>query len=149
MLDHLELHAVHDLADRLEERERAVIRAHYGLGQPAQTLKEIGGSLGLTAERARQIEAGALCKLRAALAHPAPDARACPPTAAWLTDPPMTCDGHALRHNALVYGSAEEYVARAVAFLREGLAAGEGAIVANTRPASPRSARRSGATPAR
>ena len=46
----------------------------------------------------------------------------------------MTCDGHALRHNALVYGSAEEYVARAVAFLREGLAAGEGAIVANTRP---------------
>ncbi len=46
----------------------------------------------------------------------------------------MTCDVHALRHNALVYGSAEEYVARAVAFLREGLAAGEGAIVANTRP---------------
>ena len=46
----------------------------------------------------------------------------------------MTCDGDSLRHNALVYESADEYVARSVVFLREGLAAGEGAIVANTRP---------------
>jgi RNA polymerase primary sigma factor len=78
VLDHLELHAVHDSVGRLEERERMVIRAHYGLGQPAQSLKEIGGSLGLTGERARQIEAGALSKLRAALAHTAPDARLAP-----------------------------------------------------------------------
>jgi hypothetical protein len=40
-------------------------RAHFGLGRPAQTLGEIGGALGLTAERARQIEVGALDKLRA------------------------------------------------------------------------------------
>jgi anti-sigma regulatory factor (Ser/Thr protein kinase) len=38
-----------------------------------------------------------------------------------------------LRHNAFVYESQEEYVTRSVAFLREGLEAGEGAIVANTR----------------
>ncbi len=40
----------------------------------------------------------------------------------------------ALRHNAFVYSSPEEYVERSVAFLREGLEAGEGGIVAHTRP---------------
>jgi DNA-directed RNA polymerase sigma subunit (sigma70/sigma32) len=54
----------------LDERERAVIRAHYGLGGQAQTLDQIGGALGRTAERARQIEVGALNKLREALAQP-------------------------------------------------------------------------------
>jgi DNA-directed RNA polymerase sigma subunit (sigma70/sigma32) len=49
-----------------------VIWAHYGLGQPEQTLNQIGGALGLTAERARQIELGGLNKLREALAQPAP-----------------------------------------------------------------------------
>jgi len=39
-----------------------------------------------------------------------------------------------LRHNAFVYSSTDEYVTRAVEFLRDGLAAGEGAIVAHTRP---------------
>ncbi len=48
-----------------------VIRSHYGLGQEARTLSEIGAGLGLTAERARQIEATALTKLRQALAQPA------------------------------------------------------------------------------
>ncbi|MCW3013288.1 MAG: hypothetical protein JWO02_380 [Solirubrobacterales bacterium] len=38
-----------------------------------------------------------------------------------------------LRHHAFVYGSEEDYVARSVAFLKEGLEAGEAAIVANTR----------------
>lgn len=37
-----------------------MIQAHYGLGEAAQTLNQIGGALGLTAERARQIEVGAL-----------------------------------------------------------------------------------------
>jgi anti-sigma regulatory factor (Ser/Thr protein kinase) len=41
--------------------------------------------------------------------------------------------GGALRHSAFVYGSEAEYVERAVPFLREGLEAGEGAVVANTR----------------
>jgi MEDS: MEthanogen/methylotroph, DcmR Sensory domain/Histidine kinase-like ATPase domain len=40
----------------------------------------------------------------------------------------------ALRHNALVYESDDEYLARAVPFLKEGIAAGEGAVVAHTKP---------------
>ena len=39
----------------------------------------------------------------------------------------------ALRHNVFLYESDDEYVERAVAFLREGLDAGEGAIVTNAR----------------
>jgi anti-sigma regulatory factor (Ser/Thr protein kinase) len=39
-----------------------------------------------------------------------------------------------LRHGALVYQSQDEYLARAVPFLRDGLDAGEGAIVAHTKP---------------
>jgi RNA polymerase sigma factor (sigma-70 family) len=72
VLDAIETREVRDLADRLGERERTVIRAHYGLGGPTQTLKQIGQGLGLTAERARQIEAAALRRLREALARPAP-----------------------------------------------------------------------------
>jgi RNA polymerase primary sigma factor len=71
VLDELEIRGVRDLTDELDERERAVIRAHYGLGEGAQTLSQIGAGLGLTAERARQIEARALSKLRAALSRPA------------------------------------------------------------------------------
>jgi anti-sigma regulatory factor (Ser/Thr protein kinase) len=44
----------------------------------------------------------------------------------------MSCEG-ALRHHAFVYESDEEYVAGSVRFLKDGLDAGEGAIVANTR----------------
>jgi RNA polymerase primary sigma factor len=69
VLDQSEVREVRELADQLDERERAVIRAHFGLGQPARTLNQIGGALGLTAERARQIEVAALDKLRDALAQ--------------------------------------------------------------------------------
>src|SRR6185295_5271494 len=72
VLDAFEIRDVHDLTEQLDERERIVILAHYGLGQNAQTLSEIGARLGLTAERARQIEASALSKLRAALSPSAP-----------------------------------------------------------------------------
>ncbi len=72
VLDAFELRDVHDLTEQLDDRERMVIRAHYGLGQEAQTLTEIGAGLGLTAERVRQIEVGALSKLRAALSEAAP-----------------------------------------------------------------------------
>ena len=74
VLDEIEIREVRGLADRLDDRERAVIRAHYGLGEAAQTLNQIGGTLGLTAERARQIEVGALKKLREALVRPPPAA---------------------------------------------------------------------------
>jgi RNA polymerase primary sigma factor len=72
VLDDFEIRDVRDLTAQLDERERIVIRAHYGLGQDVQTLSEIGAGLGLSAERARQIEAGALSKLRAALSQSAP-----------------------------------------------------------------------------
>lgn len=68
VLDGLEVRAVRVLADRLDDRERTVIRAHFGLGEPARTLHQIGRALGVTAERVRQIEAAALGKLRAQLA---------------------------------------------------------------------------------
>ena len=48
-----------------------MIRSHYGLGQEARTLRQIGAGLGLTAERTRQIEVAALRKLRERLAQPA------------------------------------------------------------------------------
>lgn len=72
VLDDLEIDGVLDLTNGLDERERTVIRSHYGLGQEPRTLREIGAGLGLTAERARQIEAAALVKMRQALAQPAP-----------------------------------------------------------------------------
>ena len=70
VLDAMEMQSVRVLADRLDERERTVLWRHYGLGQAPQTLNQIGGALGLTAERVRQIEAAALQKLRAAAAEP-------------------------------------------------------------------------------
>ena len=72
VLDAIEIHEVRSLADELDERERDVLLAHYGLGRPVRTLSEIGATLGLTAERARQIEVEALKKLREGLAHAAP-----------------------------------------------------------------------------
>jgi RNA polymerase primary sigma factor len=70
VLDRLEIRAVRALAGELDERERAVLMGHYGLGGPARTLAEIGSDMGVTAERTRQIEQGALDKLRAAAAAP-------------------------------------------------------------------------------
>jgi RNA polymerase primary sigma factor len=72
VLDDLEIREVRDLTDQLTERERAIIQAHYGLGEQAQTLSQIGAGLGLTAERARQIEVDALSKLRERLSQSAP-----------------------------------------------------------------------------
>jgi RNA polymerase primary sigma factor len=72
VLDRIEIREVRSLAEQLDERERRILRAHYGLGQPAQTLGQIGATLGLTAERARQIEVVALGKLRESLGQPAP-----------------------------------------------------------------------------
>jgi RNA polymerase primary sigma factor len=72
VLDDMEFGEVADLTEQLDERERDVLQAHYGLGQEAHTLSEIGSSLGISAERARQLEAHALTTLRQALAMPAP-----------------------------------------------------------------------------
>jgi RNA polymerase primary sigma factor len=70
VLDGIEGHRVRQLVEQLPDRERAVVRARYGLGGPAQTLARIGTSLGVSAERVRQIEAAALATLRTRLAQP-------------------------------------------------------------------------------
>ena len=48
----------------LDERERFVIEAFYGINQTEMTLQEIGAKKGLTRERARQIREKAIRKLR-------------------------------------------------------------------------------------
>ena len=48
----------------LNERERNVIEASYGIGCPELTLEEIGEKFGLTRERVRQIKEKAIRKLR-------------------------------------------------------------------------------------
>jgi RNA polymerase primary sigma factor len=70
VLDNMEIQAVRDLAEGLDERERTVLWRHYGLGRTPQTLSKIGSDLGLTAERIRQIEKQALENLREAAAQP-------------------------------------------------------------------------------
>jgi RNA polymerase primary sigma factor len=63
------------LVDDLAENERRVLRLRFGLdGSEPQTLEAIGRGLGLTRERARQIEAAGLRKLRALLAARGVDA---------------------------------------------------------------------------
>ncbi len=59
----------------------------------------------------------------------------------------MSSDGTTLRHNALVYESTDEYLARAVPFLKAGIEAGEGAVVAHTKPGLAMCARRSAPKP--
>ena len=59
---------VPNLLAYLNERERTVIRSRYGLGRPAQTLREVAPKLGVSAERVRQIEHDALEKLYTAAA---------------------------------------------------------------------------------
>jgi RNA polymerase primary sigma factor len=61
----VESEAVRASLSRLRDRERAVIELRYGFadGSP-RTLEEVGRSFAVTRERARQIEAKALTKLR-------------------------------------------------------------------------------------
>lgn len=48
----------------LNERERNILEAFYGINQPEMTLEEIGTKYGLTRERVRQIREKAIRKLR-------------------------------------------------------------------------------------
>ena len=48
----------------LNDRERKIITAFYGIGQPELTMEEIGNKYGLTRERVRQIKEKAIRRLR-------------------------------------------------------------------------------------
>ena len=48
----------------LNDRERNIIEAFFGIGQPEMTLEEIGDKYGLTRERVRQIKEKAIRRLR-------------------------------------------------------------------------------------
>ena len=48
----------------LNERERQVVEAFFGINQPEMTLEEIGDKYGLTRERVRQIKEKAIRRLR-------------------------------------------------------------------------------------
>lgn len=61
---------VRQLLSRLDDRERSVLLAHYGLTDDHRggaTYEEVGSRLGLSKQRVRQIEQRALEKLRAVL----------------------------------------------------------------------------------
>ena len=55
---------INNALKNLNERERNVIEAFYGINQPEMTLEEIGTKYGLTRERVRQIKEKAIRRLR-------------------------------------------------------------------------------------
>jgi RNA polymerase primary sigma factor len=70
--ERLQREKVESILNSLDDRLRLVLELRFGLsGQTPQSLVEVGRSLGVTPERARQLEVRALAKLRAL----APDLR--------------------------------------------------------------------------
>jgi RNA polymerase primary sigma factor len=65
LLNESEVEQIRALMGTLSERERMILRAHYGLDGPEESLRDIGERIGLSGERVRQIEERALGKLRA------------------------------------------------------------------------------------
>lgn len=61
--------ALHDNMGILEPFEEDIIRRHYGLGYPEETLQRLANNYGVTKERIRQIENGGLHKLYMELRH--------------------------------------------------------------------------------
>jgi len=54
------------LLSRLDDEERIILSAHYGLGTAAITYEQLGEQLGISKHRVRQIEKSAIAKLRLA-----------------------------------------------------------------------------------
>jgi RNA polymerase primary sigma factor len=66
VLDAMATSDVPRLRAELSDREDLVVRGRYGFDGPAQPLREIARSLGVSSERVRQIERAALRKMREA-----------------------------------------------------------------------------------
>jgi RNA polymerase primary sigma factor len=69
LLDHSEIEQVRALLGSLNDRERMILRARYGLDGPEQSRHDVGEQIGVSGERVRQIEQRALGKLRSAATH--------------------------------------------------------------------------------
>ena len=74
--ERLVVKALPQLMRELNERERRILCARFGLQGPERTLRDVAGELGVSAERVRQIEQRALQKLRTAVGEAA-DRRIC------------------------------------------------------------------------
>jgi len=63
--EHALSESIEEVLSTLKEREAKILRLYFGLdGQEPMTLEEIGGMLGITRERVRQIKEKALARLR-------------------------------------------------------------------------------------
>lgn len=68
VFDRMELQALGDLLETIDEREARILSLRFGLERDGpKTLREVGRLVGLSRERVRQIERGALQKLKEAL----------------------------------------------------------------------------------
>ena len=57
--------SIDEVLQTLKEREARILRLYFGLeGKEPMTLEEIGGMMGITRERVRQIKEKALARLR-------------------------------------------------------------------------------------
>jgi len=63
--EHALSESIEEVLSTLKDREARILRLYFGLdGQEPMTLEEIGGMLGITRERVRQIKEKALARLR-------------------------------------------------------------------------------------
>jgi len=70
LFENMELERMHQLLEKLDQREARILKLRYGLGTgESMTLKAIGKKFGLTRERVRQMEQQALQKLQRILAR--------------------------------------------------------------------------------
>jgi RNA polymerase primary sigma factor len=65
--EHMWLEQLPRALGELDEREDRIVRGRFGLGGPERTRRELGARLGISAERVRQIEKGALDRMHAVL----------------------------------------------------------------------------------